>query len=252
MILLSTIERLVDPLVKMLGENFQWLSSITFGSILIRLLIVIIFSGSIGIERASKRHEAGLRTYILVSVGSCIAMMTNQFIFETYNTGDVARIAAQVVSGIGFLGAGTILVTSRNQIKGLTTAAGLWACACVGIATGIGFYSLGIIAYILIIFVLLFLPPIENNLTKYSKNYKLHIELQSRTDLKLFVTYARDNYMTIQSIERNVAYENSGLSVYTINIVFSAPRDIRKKNPSIDIIKEISNLPYVNHVDNLN
>lgn len=242
--------RYIDPIVNLLGENFEFLSEITLASIIIRLIIVAIFSGFIGLERASKRHEAGLRTYILVSVGSAVAMLTNQFIFETYNTGDAGRIAGQVVSGIGFLGAGTILVTSRNQIKGLTTAAGLWTCACMGLAIGVGFYTLTIIAFLLLLVVFLLLPPIENYFAKYSKIYRLHVELQSRSDLKLFVTYSRNNNMKIQSIERNGAYENSGLSVYTINIILLKPKE-RKDYKKIDIIDEISKLDYVNFVEEL-
>ena len=141
------INRFVDPIVKLLGNNFIWLSELTIGSIIVRLALVIIVSGIVGIERASKKHEAGLRTYVLVCVGAAVAMLTNQFIFEAFGTGDVGRIAAQVISGIGFLGAGTILITSRNQIKGLTTAACLWACACMGLAIGIGFYTLTILGF---------------------------------------------------------------------------------------------------------
>ena len=108
------INRFVDPLVKLLGEDFLWLSELTIGSVLIRLLLIVLFSGMIGIERASKRHEAGLRTYILVCIGAAVAMLTNQFIFEAFNTGDVGRIAAQVISGIGFLGAlGIVFITLK-------------------------------------------------------------------------------------------------------------------------------------------
>ena len=243
------INRFVDPLVKLLGEDFLWLSELTIGSVLIRLLLIVLFSGMIGIERASKRHEAGLRTYILVCIGAAVAMLTNQFIFEAFNTGDVGRIAAQVISGIGFLGAGTILITSRNQIKGLTTAAGLWACACLGISIGIGFYTLSIIGFILILFVLIFLPPLEKYLTKFSKNYKLHIELEARTDLKKLVTVIRSHNLSIYSIERNAAYANSGLSVYSITL--------RKNNAKSKITKReffeiLDSLEYVNYVEEIN
>ena len=199
-------------IVKLLGEDFLWLSEITIGSILVRLIIIILFSGIIGIERASKRHEAGLRTYVLVCVGATVAMITNQFIYEMFNTGDAGRIAAQVISGIGFLGAGTIIITSRNQIKGLTTAAGLWACACMGISIGVGFYTLTIIGFLLILIVLMLLQPLEKHLMKYSRNYRLHIELEARTDLKDLVTFLRNNNFRINTIERNAAYANSGLS----------------------------------------
>lgn len=242
------INRFVDPLVKLLGDDFLWLSEISIGSILVRLILIIIFSGIIGIERASKRHEAGLRTYILVCVGSAIAMLTNQFIYEMFNTGDVSRIAAQVISGIGFLGAGTILITSRNQIKGLTTAAGLWACACMGISIGVGFYSLTIVGFVLIFVVLLLLPNLEKKLTKLSKNIKIHIELQARTDLKELIYLLRENDFKILSIERNTAYANSGLSVYSIDMSKLKNNGFSRQ----EILKFLNDLPYVCYVEEIN
>ena len=240
------INRSLDPLVKLLGESFLWLSEISIGSILVRLFLVILFSGIIGVERASKRQEAGLRTFVLVCVGATIAMLTNQYIYETFNTGDVGRIAAQVVSGIGFLGAGSILITSRNQIKGLTTAACLWACACMGIAIGVGFYTLAIIGFSLTIIVLFFLAPLEKKLTKHSRTHRFHIELEARTDLKSLVTYLRELNIKIQSIERNAAYANSGLSVYTVNIKNNSQEEIND-----EFFNNLKKLKYVNFVEEI-
>ena len=241
------IDRFADPIVKLLVDKFIWLSELTVGSIIIRLVLVILFSGIVGIERASKKHEAGLRTYILVCLGAAVAMLTNQFIFETFKTGDVGRIAAQVISGIGFLGAGTILITSRNQIKGLTTAACLWACACMGLAIGIGFYTLTIIGFLLIIIVLILLPALEKKFTKLGNTYNLHIELLSRTDLKELITLSRNMNMKILSIDRNTAYANSGLSVYTISF-----KVLKKDESNDNFLKIIQDLPYVNYVEELN
>lgn len=245
--MILNIDRFADPIVKLLGDKFIWLSELTVGSIIIRLVLVILFSGIVGIERASKKHEAGLRTYILVCLGAAVAMLTNQFIFETFKTGDVGRIAAQVISGIGFLGAGTILITSRNQIKGLTTAACLWACACMGLAIGIGFYTLTIIGFLLIIIVLILLPALEKKFTKLGNTYNLHIELLSRTDLKELITLSRNMNMKILSIDRNTAYANSGLSVYTISF-----KVLKKDESNDNFLQIIQDLPYVNHVEELN
>lgn len=245
--MILNIDRFADPIVKLLGDKFIWLSELTVGSIIIRLVLVILFSGIVGIERASKKHEAGLRTYILVCLGAAVAMLTNQFIFETFKTGDVGRIAAQVISGIGFLGAGTILITSRNQIKGLTTAACLWACACMGLAIGIGFYTLTIIGFLLIIIVLILLPALEKKFTKLGNTYNLHIELLSRTDLKELITLSRNMNMKILSIDRNTAYANSGLSVYTISF-----KVLKKDEANDNFLKIIQDLPYVNYVEELN
>jgi putative Mg2+ transporter-C (MgtC) family protein len=121
------------------------LREVTYLAIAIRILAAVIIGGFIGLERGLKNRPAGLRTYMLVCVGACIVMLTNQYMVQVYGTGDPVRMGAQVVSGIGFLGAGTIIVTRRNQIKGLTTAAGLWSAAGVGLALGIGFYEAALV-----------------------------------------------------------------------------------------------------------
>ena len=100
---------------------------LTREAVVVRILAAILIGGLIGLDRTMKNRPAGWRTYMRVCVGSCLIMLTNQFIYQTTGAGDPVRMGAQVVSGIGFLGAGTIVVTKHNQIKGLTTAAGLWA-----------------------------------------------------------------------------------------------------------------------------
>ena len=111
-------------------------------SITFRLLTATLAGGIIGLERGANRHPAGFRTHILVCLGATLAMLTNQYIIEILGIpSDPARLGAQVITGVGFLGVGTIFVTGRSKIKGLTTAAGLWASASLGLAIGIGFYS---------------------------------------------------------------------------------------------------------------
>ena len=129
-------------------------------SICIRLLLAILLGGIIGLERGASRHAAGFRTHILVCVGAALAMLTNQFIMISFDGSiDPARLGAQVITGVGFLGVGTILVTGSKKIKGLTTAAGLWASACLGLAAGIGFYDGAVLAGIAI-FVSLAMEPL--------------------------------------------------------------------------------------------
>ena len=127
-------------------DTLDYLRDINMVSIILRLSLAMIFGGIIGFDRGKKKRPAGFRTHILVCIGSALAMITNQYIVQVMGMGgDPTRLGAQVISGIGFLGAGTILVTGRQQVKGLTTAAGLWASACMGLALGIGFYEGAII-----------------------------------------------------------------------------------------------------------
>ena len=126
--------------------NIDYLRDLTTISVIIRLTMATLFGGIIGLERGMKNRAAGFKTHILVCIGSTLAMLTNQYIIAYMNSSaDPSRLGAQVISGIGFLGAGTILVTGKQQIKGLTTAAGLWASACMGLAIGVGFYEGAII-----------------------------------------------------------------------------------------------------------
>ena len=125
---------------------YETLHEITWMSILVRTVLSMIFGGLLGLERGRKHHPAGFRTYMLVCFGATLVMMTNQYTLRYFHTtGDPVRMGAQVISGIGFLCAGSIMVTGRHQVKGLTTAAGLWASACIGLAIGCGFYSGAII-----------------------------------------------------------------------------------------------------------
>lgn len=118
-------------------------------SVGLRLAFSLVAGTLIGLDRSMKRRGAGIKTHVLVCLGSALVMMTGQFIQLNYEgTIDVARMGAQVISGVGFLGVGTIIVTGHNQVKGLTTAAGLWACACIGLAIGIGFVDGALLALV--------------------------------------------------------------------------------------------------------
>lgn len=236
---------IIDPFVKLTGAD--WMTELNFGTITLRLVLAVILGGIIGIERALKHHAAGFRTYIIVCLGSTIAMLTNEFLSRATNMGDGARLGAQVISGIGFLGAGTIMFTSRNQVKGLTTAAGLWASACLGLAIGIGFYTLAIIASIIIISVLAILPSIELFLTTKSKHFAIHIEFGCRENLKEFIQVARNLNFQILSIEHNPAYSQSGLSVYTIVLKALG----KNKATHTDYLNEFKALSYVSYVEEI-
>ena len=137
----------------MWNDFLTYIRELNMLSILIRLILAVVTGVLIGIDRRMKRRGAGIKTHVLVCLGATIVMMTGQYISIYFGTGqEVSRMGAQVVSGIGFLGVGTIIVTGRNQVRGLTTAAGLWACACTGLALGIGFYE-GALLVLLFIYI---------------------------------------------------------------------------------------------------
>lgn len=231
-----------DPIVKLVGD---WAYDINVWSVILRVVLACLIGGIIGAERASKHHVAGLRTYILVCLGSCVAMMTNQFISDS---SDVARLGAGVVAGIGFLGAGTIMVTSRNQVRGLTTAAALWACGCVGLAIGIAFYTMAIAAAIVILLALVLLPKIEQSFQDRAKLVDIHIELLSRPDLKKLLEYVRSNNIQVLSIAYDPAYANTGLSVYSIALKINKNEQGKYIKHDL-LLKNLKALEYVNYVE---
>lgn len=147
--------------------------------IFIRIGIATILAGFVGLERETSKRPAGLRTHILVSVASALVMMSNIYGFELYNyraSMDPMRLGAQVISGIGFLGAGTIIKEGAT-VKGLTTAASLWSVACIGLACGLGFYQGAIFATLFVLLALIILNKIEALINK--KNAILQISLKS-------------------------------------------------------------------------
>jgi len=153
----------------------------TEAQIIFRILLAVCFGALIGLEREHAHRPAGLRTHILVCVGSCLVMTTSAYIYETYRHTapniDVARLGAQVISGIGFLGAGTI-IRNGSSVKGLTTAASIWVVACIGLATGIGFYFGATIATIIIFLCLAYIK----RFTGFYDNKKISLTVTSETD----------------------------------------------------------------------
>ena len=244
------ITRDIDPFVKLFGH---WLSDINIYSIIIRIFLAVILGGVIGIERAFKKHEAGFRTNILVCVGATIVTFCNQFIYEYFGGGDVARLGAGVISGVGFLGAGSILLTSRNQIRGLTTAAGLWACACLGIAIGLGFYTVANVGCIAIILALFLLPRLESIINNRTPYLTLHVEFikKEEDNLKSFMSFLRDHNSKIYTVNKNPSFDTSELLVYSIFIRINVNKKIKKMTQD-DIVKEVKRLDYIFHCEKIN
>lgn len=157
-------------------EFNESLRGASLAGLAVKLTLAVIFGGIIGLERGRKRRPAGFRTHILVCIGATMAMCISRYCVETLGiTVDVSRLGAQVINGIGFLGAGTIIVTRRQEVKGLTTAAGLWACACMGLAIGAGFYECALTAFLAIILSTTLLDKIEKLITSRSRNMNINV-----------------------------------------------------------------------------
>ncbi len=170
--------------------------------ILIRFALAVLLGGIIGVERSGTNHDAGLRTHILVCLGSACVMIVSEALVNDYS-GDIMRIGAQVISGIGFLGAGCILVHGK-RIRGLTTAAGLWATACLGLAIGAGYYFIGISMALLIIAAMLALRPVAAFLQKRGskKVCRIRISPQEPQDFGNAYKYITESAFHVTSMIR--------------------------------------------------
>lgn len=162
----------------------DYLRDLNMLSMVIRLLLAALCGGIIGISRGRRQHAAGMRTHLLVCIGSASVMLTSQFVnTQLGNAGDMLRMPAQVVSGIGFLGAGSIIVTGKRHVSGLTTAAGLWSSSCMGLAAGAGYYECAIVLCVLIYIVLVTLDRLDTSRVKRSRNMTVYLELNAETPL---------------------------------------------------------------------
>ncbi len=167
----------------------------------VKMTLALVCGGVIGIERGRKKRPAGFRTYMLVCLGATLVMMTNDFVCQVYGTGDVARMGAQVVNGIGFLGAGTIITTGHNRVKGLTTAAGLWASACIGLAIGSGYFAGAVIGTFMIVVIMVFLHSFDRRLMANTKVVMLYMEFKKMSAIRRLSAFAKENQIVVDDVE---------------------------------------------------
>ena len=221
------------------------LREVTYLAVAIRIFAAVLIGGILGLERGMKNRPAGLRTYMLVCVGACVIMLTNQYIYQAAGTGDPVRMGAQVVSGIGFLGAGTIIVTRRNQIKGLTTAAGLWSAAGVGLALGVGFYEAAIAGTLAVFVVMTLLQKFDNKLHRKSKQLEAYIEL-STISLGDFLRTMRESDIEVSDVQREYGEEESdGVRAYIATLRG------KKRLSHMELMEKVLTIPGVEFVEEL-
>lgn len=227
-------------------------------SLLLRLLLAMLFGGLIGLERGRKRRAAGFRTYMLVCLGAAMTSVLSQYLHVMMNTVwleyaslsarqiDMSRFGEKVFSGIGFLAAGTIIVTGRKEVKGLTTAAGLWASACMGIAIGAGFYECVVIAFALMFFCIHFLPAVEAYLVENARNMNIYIELRSLESMGELLGQVKALGVQVYSVEIDRAngedrrYPSAVLSVR-----------LRPHQPHPQILAALSEVTGVTMIDEI-
>ena len=214
-------------------------------AVAIRLIMATIFGGLVGWERIVTHHNAGIKTFALVSLGSAVATVLNIYLANLPELGaDVSRIPAGVVSGIGFLGAGTILVTGKKQIKGLSTAATLWVTACMGMAIGAGFLDAGILAFLLIVFANVILLQISDRVENNSKYMSIYIEVPKNRGVNKLTNAINDQGFSIMSMEKS---KEKPLQSSDTGLIIDIALD--RKRSHKELLSMFNNLDYVNYVE---
>lgn len=222
------------------------LREVTYLAVILRILTAILFGGIIGLERGLKNRPAGLRTYMLVCVGACLIMLTNQYLYQVTRAGDPMRLGAQVVSGIGFLGAGTIVVTKHNQIKGLTTAAGLWTAAGVGLALGVGFYEAAAVAGLSVFFILTILQHWDNKMHRKTRFLELYIEFSENVSLGILIRRLRELDVVIEDIQ----LERDDLAGEGLRSLITTLK-LQKRHDRLALTEKIRHLEGVTYLEEL-
>ncbi len=228
-----------DPIAKLLGT---WAVDGGAWSILLRLALAMLFGAIIGCERATKRHVAGLRTFMLVCLASAIAMMLDTNL--SYPGSGVPVLSAAAIIGLAIISCNSILFSSRSQIKGLTTSVGLWACSAVGLAVGACLYTVALAGFVALLVCLSLFPAFEAYLKDRSNHFEIHLELTDKLKLQDFATTLRRLGVRIDDIESNPAYLNSGLSVYSISLTITSA-ELKKYKRHDEIIEALRSLEYV-------
>ena len=236
-----------DLIAGLLGP---WSTELGLGAILLRAALSVLFSAVIGCERSSKRHSAGLRTFILVSITGTAAMLTDRLLMELAGV-PVPLLSAAAVIGMATISGNSILFSSKNQIKGLTTSAGLWCCGMIGMALGAGLYTLSLVLFLLLLCSMSGLPVLEKHLKDRSNHFEVHLELKNKGDLADFVATIRALGIRIDDIESNPAYIGSGLSVFSVSFTVTSP-ELKQYKKHAEIIEALRSLDYVYYIEEMN
>lgn len=230
----------------MFGEIQRVAAGWSSAGIFIRLSFSLIAGLLIGLDRRIKMRNAGIKTHALVCIGAALVMITSQYLDVTFpEKADMSRMGAQVISGVGFLGVGTIITTGKNQVRGLTTAAGLWACACVGLAAGIGFLEGAVLTLILILVTLRGFSKIDRWLAKNARVFELYVELECNKNIAVFIKELHAMGVKLSDFEINKSkIKGSGPSLM---VVAELPKGLERTH----FMSEVRLMDYIDYVEEL-
>ena len=227
-------------------NSMYFFSEMTAFSVALRLLLAMVLGSLVGVERANKRYAAGIRTFALVCLGSALATVTGMYLSEIASyPADIGRIPAQLLCGIGFLGAGTIIVTDRRQVRGLTTAAGLWVTAAMGIAIGAGFVWAALVCFVLMMITTYFMYYMTRYLENHTRTTEIYIELEQKSIGALL------DFINSEEYEANSIERRKEQPLVEGDMVLRVRIDLGKRENHRMIIHDIKAIDGVHYVEEL-
>ena len=232
-----------------MDQTLSYLRELNMTSMMLRVFLAMLMGGLIGIDREQKKRPAGFRTYMLVAMAAASTQILSQYLdlmLDTQwaearaivgNRTDVVRLGAQIVSGVGFIGTGTILLTERQEVKGLTTASCLWASACMGLAIGAGFYECVIVGIVLVVLVMKIFPLIDDSVLASSRNMNFYVEMDSVENLGTVVNCVKEKNIRIYDVDLGKVGQNGERHVRGL---FSVK--LPKRGPHTELLAKIATL----------
>ena len=226
----------------------DWAKGVNIFSTMLKIALILILMTILGCERSRNRHAAGLRTFIVVGLASTSAAIADLYLISSEMLGFPILSAATLI-GIAIISTNTILFSSKNQLKGLTTSVGLWATTLIGIVLGLGLYTLTLFAYVVLMICLTLFMKLERYNKHRSNHFEVHLELKGRNLLQEFTSTIREIGLKIDDIEINPAYANSGLGVYTVAMTV-LDKELRKQTHA-KIIEALATLDCVSYIEEI-
>ena len=234
-----------DLIAELFGD---WAKDVNIASTALKIVLIVVLTTVLGCERARNRHAAGLRTFIVVGLASTSAAIADLYLINAEKLGFPVLSAATLI-GIAIISTNTILFSSKNQLKGLTTSVGLWATTLIGIVLGLGLYTVTLLGYLVLMLCLTLFVKLERYSKHRSNHFEIHLELKGRSLLHEFTATIRELGLKIDDIEINPAYANSGLGVYTVAMTV-LEKELRKK-PHAEIVAALATLDCVSYIEEI-
>lgn len=235
-----------DIIADFLGD---WCKGFNAGGIVLKLVAALLLSAIVGCERATKRHAAGVRTFMLVAVVSALAGAIDKYLITVAGAEFSFAIGASVIA-IAILSSNTILYSSKSRLKGLTTSVALWGMSIISVLIGLDLYFAALVSFAAFMACVFFFTRVETAFKKRSDHFEIHLELKEKTSLRDFISAVRALGLKIDDVELNTAYLNSGLYVYTVALSVESG-EFKKRASHDDVIAAIFSLDYVNYAEEL-